>query len=125
MSEVTICVPYRPDTDHRAALADWQWDYLGATYPGVQRVRCDDGQPDGPFNRSRALNRARDLAFTDWLWCLDTDAAPAPDDLAAGLHAAQATGWAVVYAGVHRRLALRREARAGASAIGAPGGQTP
>ena len=31
----------------------------------------------------------------------------------------------VVYAGVHRRLALRREARAGASAIGAPGGQTP
>lgn len=100
MSEATICVPYRPDTAHRAALADWQWDHLGATHPGVQRVRCDDGQPDGLFNRSAALNRCRALATTDWLWCMDADAAPAPGDLALGLDAAQATGWAIVYAGV-------------------------
>ena len=97
----SILIPFRADTPHRSNLRAWQYGYLNVTYPDTSVIVASDGLPsDKPFCRSAALNRARDLAFTDWLWCMDADAAPAPGDLALGLDAAQATGWAVVYAGV-------------------------
>lgn len=97
----SILIPFRADTPHRQALRDWQARYLRETYPDVEVIVASDGLPsDKPFNRSAALNRCRALSTTDWLWCMDADAAPAPGDLALGLDAALGCGWAVVYAGV-------------------------
>lgn len=99
-AECSILVPYRPENEHRRRIGGWQWRYLSAVYPGVQIVRCDDGATDGPFNRSRALNRARQLATGRILWCLDVDCAPHRDDLGIALAALADHDWLIVYAEV-------------------------
>lgn len=94
----SILIPYRPDSARREAIARWQWDYLDHTFAGVELVCCDDGVPTGPFNRSRALNRCRTIASGDVLWCLDCDAVPHADDLAAVLSGLAERPWLPPYA---------------------------
>jgi hypothetical protein len=96
---VSILIPYRPDNPHRTAIRTWQYGYLNTTYPHIPVIVASDGlTPDKPFNRSKALNRARAKATTDWLWVLDTDCAPQPGDLTHGLTTAHHHGWARIYA---------------------------
>ena len=90
---VSILIPYRPDSPQREAIAAWHRHHLQTTYPCVQTIRCDDGAVDGPFNRSRALNRCRALATEDLLWVLDVDTAPHPDDLGIALAALGDHAW--------------------------------
>lgn len=93
----SILIPYRPENERRAAIGQWQWGYLARTFPGVQLIRCDDGSTDGPFNRSRALNRCRAIATGTVLWCLDCDAAPQPDDLPTIVAALTERAWLPPY----------------------------
>ena len=94
---VTILVPFRATASHWHAIRAWQYGYLNTTYPHIPVIVASDGHTTGPFTRSKALNNARAKATTDWLWVLDTDCAPHPNDLALAVAAIGTHGWIYPY----------------------------
>ncbi len=73
MTTVGVCIPFRSDDPERIRLFDWvteRWDTLHPKWPCIIAT---DGETEGPFNRSRAVNRAVGNIRTDILLIADAD----------------------------------------------------
>lgn len=85
---VSVLIPWRTDNGHRAAVFQYirgRW----AELPVELVVGADDGDPDAPFNVSRAFNDAAAHATGDVFVLFGADQLPDVDVIAA------AAGWAL------------------------------
>lgn len=78
--EISVLIPWRGGDPQREKIAEWvfaRWRDV----PFVDLCVGEDDYNGQPFNRSRALNRARSQAQTDTLVIFDADTVPDPDSL--------------------------------------------
>lgn len=73
--KLSVLIPYRPDSEHRARVKEcterfWQTSGLEVIYAS------DGGKPGEPFSFSRAINAARKQATGDWFLSYSADALP-------------------------------------------------
>lgn len=90
-----VLAPWRPSDGERQKLWDFTLAWWAESF-GDLEVFTGTG-PDGPFNRSAAINEAA-AAAGEWDVALivDTDSIPEERNVAAAIHAAAATGQMVV-----------------------------
>lgn len=88
--ELSILIPWRSDNGSRARAFDYilpRWLSTGAD------VCIGQDDPDGPFNCSRAQNRAFRLAKHDRLVMFGADQIPDPEVLASVVHTFETEDW--------------------------------
>lgn len=109
-----LLVPYRPDGGHRDRLWAWVSDRWSDEHPDIS-IFTHSGLPEGPFNRSAAVNGASDFADALGGWDLaliaDSDSFVAPEQIEKALAMAQETGQLVIAHDHWRRLSKRGSER--------------
>lgn len=78
--EISVLIPWRGGDPQREKIAEWvfaRWREV----PFVDLCVGEDDYNGQPFNRARALNRARAQAQTETLIIFDADTVPDPDSL--------------------------------------------
>lgn len=73
VTSVSVIIPYRSDEPERQRLFDWCVTRWAALHPDWQLVTPHDGAAEGPFNRSRAVNRGVDMADGEVVIVADAD----------------------------------------------------
>ena len=98
MTSVSVVIPFRSDGPERNALYRWclaRWDAL---HPEAEIITTHDDRIDGPFCRSRAVNRGAEMASGDVLVIADADIAVRHGQVAAGLERLDAGAtWVLPY----------------------------
>lgn len=75
MTSVGVAVPFRSDDPERVRIFQWVAARWEALYPDAAGVVMGDGAEAGPFNRSRAVNRAVAATPADVVIIADADIA--------------------------------------------------
>lgn len=83
MSDVTVCIPWRPTDDRLEAYGQVRYFY-DVEMPGVPIITADAGMGRGTFNRAASRNMAVAQAETELIVVADADTFVEP----AALHAA-------------------------------------
>lgn len=98
MTSVSVVIPFRSEDPERNALYRWclaRWDAL---HPEAEIITTHDDRIDGPFCRSRAVNRGAEFASGDVLVIADADIAVRHGQVAAGLERLDAGAtWVLPY----------------------------
>jgi glycosyltransferase involved in cell wall biosynthesis len=94
---ISVLIPYRNDGgDHRAWLFQWVLQRWNALLPSAEVV-VRSGGPDGPFNRSRAINNAAADARGDVFVIADADTVFHLDELQEAIRLCLGGTWVLPY----------------------------